>query len=456
MAGGRVARGWLQLLAQVAAVVFVAACLQVVADRTNRRFDLTASAALTLAPITTQVLGELAAPLHVTVFYDRGNRGQYGALLKRLTAASSRVVPTLYDLDRYPERARSLGVPGYGYAVVEYDGRRVVVPAASEAQLTGGILKAVRGRARRIGYVVGHGERAPGGSGEGYGRLVSALEAENYALDPVTLEAPEVPGATDVLVVAGPARDLPPAALDRLAAYLRGGGSVLFLLDPAPLPNLAHFLASLGITLGDDLIVDRERRILATDGLAAVVELFKQGNAITGSATSPIDQGVVLPSARTVSAADGPAENRAESIARTGDTAWAMADGERARRGDAPSVAAGDRQGPLDVMVMVEVPGAAAQDGRLVVVGDADFASDAYYDVLGNANLALNAVAWLAREDALAGEREKQIPEVARPLSPLVLTEAQSRSLLLAMVMVQPALVLALGIGVVGVRRWRG
>ena len=56
----------------------------------------------------------------------------------------------------------------------------------------------------------------------------------------------------------------------------------------------------------------------------------------------------------------------------------------------------------------------------------------------------------------LAGEREKQIPEIARPLSPLVLTEAQSRNLLLAMVMVQPALVLALGIGVVGVRRWRG
>jgi hypothetical protein len=45
---------------------------------------------------------------------------------------------------------------------------------------------------------------------------------------------------------------------------------------------------------------------------------------------------------------------------------------------------------------------------------------------------------------------------VQRPLSPLVLTEAQSRGLLLALVVVQPVLVLALGAVVVGTRRWRG
>jgi hypothetical protein len=92
----------------------------------------------------------------------------------------------------------------------------------------------------------------------------------------------------------------------------------------------------------------------------------------------------------------------------------------------------------------------------MVIIGDADFASDAYYDLLGNANLVLNAIAWLAREDVLEGEREKQMPEVERPLSPLVLTEAESRHLLLAMVVVQPLMVLGLGVGVVGLRRWRG
>lgn len=456
MPSGRGTRSWLFLLGQVAAILFVAVCLQVVADRTNRRLDLTTAHSLTLSSLTQQMLDELTEPLRLTVFYDRGNRGHYAAVVKRLAAASPHVSFALYDLDRYPERARSLGVREYGRAVVEYGGRRIVVPAETEEQVTGGMRKVVRGRARRVGYLVGHGERDPGGKGESYRRLAAVLESENYVLEPLVLEEGPVPETTDVLVAAGPTRDLSPEAIERLGAYVRRGGSVLLLLDPGSLPRVAALLATLGVALGDDLVVDRERRILATDGLAAVVEFFKQGNAITGSAASPIDAGVVLPSARTVSVAWEPPGVRAESIARTGDSAWAMADAERARRGDAPSAAANDRPGPLDVMVMVEVSTAGAPSGRVVVVGDADFASDAYLDMLGNANLALNAVAWLARDDALVGDHDQQAPEVPRPLSPLVLTDAQSRTLLLAIAVVQPALVLALGALVVGRRRWQG
>lgn len=456
MPSGRALRSWLQLGLQLALVLLGAVCLQVVADRTNRRFDLTASRDLTLSPVLRQVLGELAEPLRITLFYDRGNRGRYAALVKRLAAETPHLSATLYDLDRYPERARGLGVSEYGQAVVEYAGRRAVVAALPEEQLTGAILKVVRGRARRLAYSVGHGEREPGGAGESYRRLFATLETENYVLDPVSLEEQSVPTDTDVVVVAGPQRDLSPAAVERLLAFLRRGGGVLLLLDPVPLPNLSAALATLGVTLGDDLIVDRERRVLATDGLAAVVEFFKQGNPITGSASSPIDVGVILPSARTVDVSTEGAGAMAESIARTSETAWAMADPERARRGEEPNPALRDRPGPLSVMTMVELQGGDAQAGRLVVTGDADFASDAYYDMLGNANLVLNAIAWLAREDTLAGEHDQEAPEVQRPLSTLVLTEDRSRALVLSMVIVQPLLVLALGAVVVGWRRWRG
>jgi ABC-type uncharacterized transport system involved in gliding motility auxiliary subunit len=455
MPSGRAVRNWLGSLGQIGAIVFVAASLQVVADRTNRRFDWTASGALTLPPVTAQALGALEGPLAVTIFYDRGNRAEYAALLARLAAASPRVTTALYDLDRYPERARGLGVDKYGQAVLEYGERRLVVPAAVEP-LTGGVLRLVRGRARRVAHVVGHREREPGGGAESYRRLALALENENYALEPLVLEDVAVPPETDVVIVAGPRHDLAPVATRRLAEYLGQGGSVLLLLDPAPLPNVTAFLAALGVALGDDLVVDRERRILSTDGLAAVVEFFKQGNPITGSPTSPIDAGVVMPSARTVTAGEPPPGVAAESIARTGDSAWAMRDAERARRGEAGSADAGDRAGPLDVMAMIELANAGGRAGRLVVVGDADFASDGYYDLLGNANLALNAVAWLAREDVLAGERATQAPEVERPLSPLVLTEDRSRLLLLSMVVVQPLVVLLVGALVVGRRRWRG
>jgi len=113
--------------------------------------------------------------------------------------------------------------------------------------------------------------------------------------------------------------------------------------------------------------------------------------------------------------------------------------------------------GGASVMVMAELGSESApHHGRLVVVGDADFASDAYLDLLGNRDLALNAVAWLTEESALAGQRATHVAEVVRPLSPLVLTESQARLLLLAVAAVQPGLVLAIGAVVVGARRRRG
>jgi ABC-type uncharacterized transport system involved in gliding motility auxiliary subunit len=456
----RAARSWSQLALQVGLLLLALGLLQVVAERTNRRFDLTPDRSLSLSPVTRKILKQVAEPLEITVFFRRGTRERYTDLLARVRAESREVTFELYDLDRFPERARSLGVTQYGRAALQYQGRRAVALALPEEQLAGGILRVLRGKAHRLTFTTGHGERTPGGSPEGFGRLVSALEAENYAPEPLSLLDGVVPPDTALVVVAGPRHDLLPSELDTLAAYLRQGGAVLLLLDPAPLPNVGRFLASMGIALGDDFIVDRERRVLGTDGLAAVVELFKRGNPISDPGAAPLDAGVVLPSARTVDVLGPVPGVEAESIARTAASAWAVSDPARARRGEAPSRAHDDRPGSASVVVMAELgvagDGAGRSPGRLVVVGDADFASDAYLDLLGNRDLALNAVAWLAGEDALAGVRGKAIPEVVRPLSPLVLTEPQARAIFLASVVVEPGLVLLVGLGVVWARRRRG
>jgi hypothetical protein len=170
-----------------------------------------------------------------------------------------------------------------------------------------------------------------------------------------------------------------------------------------------------------------------------------------------METGAVLPSARSVDVTGEVPGVTAEAIARTAPTAWAMHGVDRARRGEAPSVAAEDVPGGAAVMAMAEVsaPGA-PRGGRLVVVGDADFASDAYIDLLGNRTLAMNAVAWLTEEPLLAGDRPQQANEVFRPLSPLVLSESAARTLLFAVTVLQPGLVLALGTVVVAIRRRRG
>src|SRR5439155_18478 len=234
MALTRAARSWSQLVLQVLLLLTGLGLLQVVAERTNHRFDLTPGRELSLSPVTQKVLGQAREPLRITVFFRRGTKEQYAQLLERLRVLNRKVEFELYDLDRYP----------------------------------------------------------------------------------------------------------------------KGGGGVLLFLDPAPLPNLTRFLASTGIRLGDDFVVDREKRVLGTDGLAAVVELFKQGNPVSDPSANPIQSGAVLPSARTVDvAAEGPGVD-AESIARTAPTAWAMADPARAQRGAEPSKAHHDTPGSASVVVM--------------------------------------------------------------------------------------------------------
>jgi len=454
----RAVRGWSQLALQVVLLLLALGLLQLVAERTNRRFDLTPGRALSLSPLTRKLLAEVTRPLKVTVFFRRGTREQYAELLERFHATNPHIDFELYDLDRFPERGRSLGVTQYGRAAIQYEGRRVVVLASPEAELAGGILRALRGNPRRIVFTTGHGERAPSGTSESYGRLINALEAENYAPEDVSLLDGPLPPETAIVVVAGPKHDFLPLELDALAAYLKAGGGVLLLLDPGPLPNVSRFLASMGVVLGDDFVVERERRILGTDGLAAVVELFKRGNPVSDPEANPIESGVVLPSARTVDVLTQVPGVEAESIARTTPSSWTMADPARAQRGEEPSQAQHDVPGSASVVVMVELGGGDGTGGRgrLVAIGDADFASDAYLDLLGNRDLALNAIAWVAGEDVLTGARTPNVPEVMRPLSPLVLTERQARTVFIASVLIGPGLVLGFGLVIAGVRRYRG
>jgi hypothetical protein len=222
--------------------------------------------------------------------------------------------------------------------------------------------------------------------------------------------------------------------------------------------EMTRFLASLGVTLGDDLIVDRVRQVVGTDGLAAVVEQFRPGNPVTDAGERTLESGAVLPSARSVdvSGEDIPGVD-VQAFARVGESAWAMQDAERARRGEEASVAHHDRPGPVPVAAIVQVARSGdGRPGRAVVIGDADFASDAYLDLLGNRDLALNAVAWLVGEEELAGERTSPVPEVLRPLSPLVLNDVQARGLLIGSAVIPPVFVLACGVILVSRGRRRG
>ena len=109
-----------------------------------------------------------------------------------------------------------------------------------------------------------------------------------------------------------------------------------------------------------------------------------------------------------------------------------------------------DVAGPLCVGAAVSWPIGEVSDsvgtqpeGRMVVFGDIDFASNGYFDVSGNRDLILNGISWLAQREELIGIRPKEGED-----SRLTLTAQSARSIFFMVVLVIPGSVLLLGVGV--------
>ncbi|MCP4998279.1 MAG: hypothetical protein GY933_05845 [Hyphomicrobiales bacterium] len=69
---------------------------------------------------------------------------------------------------------------------------------------------------------------------------------------------------------------------------------------------------------------------------------------------------------------------------------------------------------------------------------------------MGNRGFFLILCGWLAEETALVSVRKKPTE-----LTPLTLTDTQSNFVFWLCVILAPTLILAIGVGVVGRRRWR-
>ena len=89
-----------------------------------------------------------------------------------------------------------------------------------------------------------------------------------------------------------------------------------------------------------------------------------------------------------------------------------------------------------------------------MVCGDSDFARNIYITILGNKDFFLNIVNWLAEAEELISIRHKK--KEAYPFSPLVLTENQKKLVFWFSVVIQPLLILSIGIFIYTRRKTRG
>lgn len=438
------------LAVQIALVTGILACVVLIAHRHPWRLDLTPNKRFTLSPHTKQVLDRLDADVGITAFYssqDTGMREDLAELLSLYADASPRVATRLVDLDRNPGVAQQLGVRTYNTAVVTAGGRRERVDLVVEELLTSAILRTA-GTPSVAAYVLtGHGECNPGDDEArgGFGMAVHALEADGFDVHAVS-GAAEPPPPDALVVLAGPTRDLAPAEVDALERFVRTGGSLLLLIDPPTPRSIVRLLARVGVEPGDDVVVDEQGRLLGTDGLAARVAYLNQQLV-----PQPPDANAILPIAQSLRLVDAPGV-QADYLGVTAETTWADVD-RRALSGGAVEFRPDrDRHGPLPIAALVRISAGDDREGRLVVVGDADFATNLHLGVLGNRDLLLVVAELAARPNAYTASRPPSVS--LSTFSTLALT-AREASLVLWSAAFVPAMLAAVAALAMARRRRR-
>lgn len=413
--------------------VALAIALNVLAHRYDHRWDLTSSGRHSLAPQTVQLLEGLERPVSLVVFFQTGSPDErsFLDLFEAYQQHSDKLDVTLYDPLRDPAAVTQYGITSTNGTVILLAGedRQRLETSFDEQALSNALLRLEAGTEHSVCFLSDHGEADPDDDEPtGMSLAVMKLEAQSYRVERASiLKHGGVPAHCELLVVPAPQVDLLPEEREALAQYLVGGGRALLLLEPLTCPSLAQDLSRYGLSLAPDVVLvdSPEMRQLGFD--PSHLRLTPD-ELDFHPITNKLDSVLYLQLARSMEKIeDVPMGLNVQILARSTADAWGETSFEEGdeleptpeldRMGHIGLAAAVEIVDPAAVPLTghdlvgdaetseqtdtLELPAAAAgeEGGKLVVFGDATFASNqALLDGL-NQDLFLNSVAWLLDEE---------------------------------------------------------
>lgn len=435
---------WYLRLQNAIFVLLVLALLGTIAwlgEQYNVEFDWTANQRNSLTKESAALLQTLEEPLQIVAYVseDPVLRGALANLVGRYQREKSDVTLQFINPDLAPEQARAAGVRFDGTLVVHYQGRREQVSNVNEAGLSQAIARLSQAHDSWIVFMTGHGERAIDGRANfDLGLLGAELAQQGFKVQPLNLASAPIPDNTQALVVAGPRTEWLPAEVEAVRKFVGGGGNLLWLADPegtAPLPDLSELL---GVEIKSGLVIDATTQMMGVaDPAVAIVAEYPAIEPVAGF-------NLVTLYPRAAALGHSGSDWKVRPILRTTNNSWRETGSLQGGVQPDPE----DEKGPLTIGYALE-RGGEENHQRAIVVGDGDFASNAFIGNQGNMDLASNLFKWLARRDTLLNINIKQAPD-----STLNLGRIEQIVIGFGFLLLVPLILLAIGI-LVFVRRRR-
>ena len=307
----------------------------------------------------------------------------------------------------------------FGTTFIETMGRKEEAKSASEEELTGALIRALKGGARTVCSVKGSGERAfDNTERDGYSSIKEYLEKNNYKTRELPLVMkPEIPKDCTVVLVGGPKRDYLEPAVAALKSFVEGGGRALFMLDP-PIKlardetdenaALLKTLADWGVTLNKDLVLELSPvgRLFGLGPEMPLVNKYESHAVVREMA----DRASAMPLTRSMDIKSG-GKTTVEKLFATSDNSVATTNLSSAEiKVEAP----GNKKGPFILAAAGTYnTGKEKEQGRFVVTGSSLFMANGYLRFGGNRDLAVNMMNWLSQDEDLISIRPKE-PEDRR------------------------------------------
>lgn len=477
----------LNVITQVLIFAAIIMMVNYVNFRHFKRWDFSRNQKYALAPMTKNLLSGLKKPVKAVVFFPSFQviAQDVSALLREYEYASDKKL-TVEVVDPYRNllRAKELSEKykfgsSDNIVILDYEGKSKFVNAMDMAEmdnsgamfgqpptvrafkgeeaLTSALLEITEEKQSKVYFLSGHGE--PAATSQDLSALKSFIDRQNIKLDSLNLNnVDSVPEDASAVAIVGPKTDLSERELKLLSDYWTERNGRLFLALPATskTPKTAAWLATMGVTLQQDIVVKNGTMLVLQGGQPTI----RNGIVSTATGFTPPASKSILKDAAgfdmqlagltqsiSVDAAKAGAEKiRATTLITTAPDYWGETEFSPTAQPQAVKDPQKDHMGPLSLAVALERggiqdPRVKVETGRMVLAGNAAFlTNDGLRVSEAGLDFVVNSLNWLINREQLAG-----IPPKAKQAVSLSLNEKQMGNIALSVIGIIPSVAAIIG-----------